>query len=1339
MKTKFLILFFFAFAALKAQIHFYYYQNFDSAQVTGWSYYHLSGSADLQVGIPQTTFCNAAYSTPNVLATNLAGTNPLSALMYAQTPAFDLSDTTINYVVGFRYKSNLAATNGCNLQYSLDTGVTWTVLCGTPSDYMNWGTTNLSGIGKSFAGNQNLWTKALHKLTAVRGQSSVIFRFQFTSMNSASQYAGFYIDDFSIVPDFYDYGAAVGTTCNASANFTSFIFKGSISLVESFSPLVAITNKFYFSYDNIFDAGDSLIDAHSLTLFTSLPNYSRTLNMIPNLAPGDYYIFYHVNSTNSVQELNLSNNVSYMILHIEPTLVVPWSENFDDSTRQWQIFSGSSYNLPNNLIRVGNARETRAYGTHSGDSALYSIRNYAATSTPHTFITPFLDLRTSPNSILCFWLKRQYGLSNLNLNIVNSNAVSSNYSFGMLAPLDDHHTDSRWDCECFSLSSLNNAPSAKIGISLPTDNYSFFVIDDIYVGVSRPDLSVDNNDVKFTASNDVSDLFSLKLYSGRLGTTSGTEIVFYFSTDSIYDAGDTWLTTLVPPAVPDTGFSILSFTYTKQSTSLPYYFILYAIDTANTLDEMREYNNEGYFKVYQSQVQSLPYTNDFEQPATDWRHDALYGTDMWMQGTPPSTSVIRPYSGTQGFTLDTNRKDTLSLCRLYTPIFDLTQLTHPVLSFNLDMSSVYPYGMTYTACYMNMEYSVDGGANWQVLDTMSNSFHLWYFTIPMNPNAWTNQPCQGMTSTDYLENYHDHVFPDRVYNTDIRSNRNTLLVLDLGPLGGNSRIQFRYNLVSARGFQFDGPMIDDFSIEEAYSDLSIGYSRNLMIDPTTASFPVNTTLYNKGNFLAPASRINYYLSHDTIFDLSDAYVGGVDVGHFSPASYFTYFSIMRLQSGIAGNYDYLIYVPDANNTVVESDETNNIGYWNLNTHQVFNSFPYQSDFLPVNVDGWTWYNDSIPGHYNDRNFKNNSMLSNYLNNYQTSGFYTNSENSSSISLFPIKFLQSPAFDFSTTDVVNLSFDKIAIGAQYTDGGNLQFSYDGGLNWNILTASMGNATNWYNINAMSNLGNEPGWGNYTQTYVPATFSTSLLGGYSNVVFRIKYKSNFYPNPGGFNGFAFDNFQIATTQADYTANDHFSTNVLNATLTNNSITIPYSITNTGPTNGRSCKLKYYWSTDTIFNSTDPLISTVYQVPIGIGATYTGNTTINYVLPVTQFNYYIFCKVDANDTIHETNEVNNLNSYHLIFDQLSGIENNIQAISSAYVYDGIAYLTINQDLLPEQVEVNVYNNHGELITVDHLKSNQTNKIQYPVPAGLAAGVYIIQFKLPGGFAYCRYVSIE
>jgi hypothetical protein len=1335
MKTRFLVLFLFFWTAMHSQV-FYYNQNFDSAQATGWAYYHTSGSNDWQVGSPQTTFCNIAYSTPNVLATNLTGTNPPSSLMYAQTPMFDLSDTTVPYAIGFRYKSSLVAANGCNLQYSLDSGATWGVLYGsTPNDYYNWGTANVSGIGRAFTGNQSVWTKALHKLTVVRGEPSVIFRFQFTSMNSSTQNAGFYIDDFMIGPDIHDYGATMGAVCNASANFTTFIFKASITLTECLNPVVAITDKFYFSYDNIFDAGDSLIDMHSFTLMTSLPNYTRTLNMIPNLTPGDYYIFYHVNSTNTVQELNLSNNVSYMILHIEPTLFVPWSENFDDTISDWQVFSGSSYNIPNSLTRVGKSRNTRAYDTHSGDSALYTIRNYSTTATPHTFITPFLDLRNSPNNIMCFWLQRQYNVGNFNMSIVKSNAVSSNYSYTTLAPLDDHHKDSRWDCECFSLGTLNNAASAKVGISMPTNNTLFYVLDDVYIGAAKPDLSIDNNDVKFTAGNDITDTMKVKLYNSGLGVTSGAAIDFYFSTDSIYDAGDTWLTTLTPPTVPDTAYTVLSFVYTKQSTSLPYYFILYAIDTVNALDEMREFNNEGYLKVHQSQLYTLPYTNDFEQPATEWRHDALYGTDMWMQGASPSNSLIQPYSGTQGFTIDSARKDTFSLSRLYTPIFDLTQLTHPVLSFNLDMSSYYFYAQTYQACYMNMEYSIDGGANWQVLDTMSNSLHLWYFTSPMQPHAWTNHPYQGMTSTSYLEHFDDHVFPDRIYNTDIKGNRYTLMVLDLGPLAAHKRIQFRYNLVSTRGMLFDGPMLDDFTIKEAHPDLTVGYSRDLMVDPNAVQFPVNTTLYNKGNFLAPASRIDYYLSVDTILDATDMYVGGVDIGHFSPASYFSYFSIMRLQTGhTAGEFDYLIYVPDANNTVTESDEANNIGHWNLNTHQVFNSFPYQSDFLPLHVNGWTWYHDSITGNYNDRYFMNNCMLT-AIN--APNGFFARSENSSSYNLFPKNFLQSPAFDFSTSDVVNISFDKISIGALYTDGGNLQFSTDGGTSWTILTASMGYATNWYNINAMSHLGNEPGWGNSSSTYVPATFSTSQLGGLSNVIFRFKYRCSSYPNPTLFNGFALDNFHIDATQADYNADDHFSTNVLNATLTNNSITIPYSITNNGPTNGRSCRLKYYWSVDTIFDPSDVLISNVYQSPIGIGATYTGNTILNYVLPVTQFNYYIFCRVDANDTIHETDEANNLNSYHLIFDQLSGIENNTLANSAAYVYDETAYLTISQGLLPEQVEVAVYNSHGELVVSDQVKSGQSNKIQYELPAGLADGIYIVKFIVAGGFVSCRYVS--
>src|SRR5258708_22207254 len=59
---------------------------------------------------------------------------------------------------------------------------------------------------------------------------------------------------------------------------------------------------------------------------------------------------------------------------------------------------------------------------------------------------------------------------------------------------------------------------------------------------------------------------------------------------------------------------------------------------------------------------------------------------------------------------------------LYTPVFDLTQLNKPVIEFDMKHYN-----------YINMHYSIDGGATWIVLSTHNSYFSRWY-SIP--PQTW---------------------------------------------------------------------------------------------------------------------------------------------------------------------------------------------------------------------------------------------------------------------------------------------------------------------------------------------------------------------------------------------------------------------------------------------------------------------------------------------------------------------------------------------------------------------------------------------------------------------------
>ena len=58
-------------------------------------------------------------------------------------------------------------------------------------------------------------------------------------------------------------------------------------------------------------------------------------------------------------------------------------------------------------------------------------------------------------------------------------------------------------------------------------------------------------------------------------------------------------------------------------------------------------------------------------------------------------------------------------------------------------------------------------------------------------------------------------------------------------------------------------------------------------------------------------------------------------------------------------------------------------------------------------------------------------------------------------LTPLFYIESPTFNFTTynsDEPLILSFDVMCIGSNFTNGGNMQYSIDGGQTWIVMTTS-----------------------------------------------------------------------------------------------------------------------------------------------------------------------------------------------------------------------------------------------------------------------------------------------
>ena len=127
-------------------------------------------------------------------------------------------------------------------------------------------------------------------------------------------------------------------------------------------------------------------------------------------------------------------------------------------------------------------------------------------------------------------------------------------------------------------------------------------------------------------------------------------------------------------------------------------------------------------------VNSYPYLENFEAGDGGYYHDGY--KDSWQYGTPASTNINKAASGTKAWKTNlSGNYSNLEVSYLYSPCFDLSGLTKPMLSFSM-ASDIENCGNTLCdAAYL--EYSYDGinwtklGASGQGTNWYDSTFNIW--------------------------------------------------------------------------------------------------------------------------------------------------------------------------------------------------------------------------------------------------------------------------------------------------------------------------------------------------------------------------------------------------------------------------------------------------------------------------------------------------------------------------------------------------------------------------------------------------------------------------------------
>jgi hypothetical protein len=173
-------------------------------------------------------------------------------------------------------------------------------------------------------------------------------------------------------------------------------------------------------------------------------------------------------------------------------------------------------------------------------------------------------------------------------------------------------------------------------------------------------------------------------------------------------------------------------------------------------------------------INSFPYLEGFESNDGNWY--AKGTNNSWAWGTPAKTVINKAANGTKAWvtSLTGNYKNN-ELSYLYSPCFDLSGLTQPVLSF----SHIFLIEDNCPCDYTWVEYSTDGGVTWNKLGT--NGAGVNWYNDPTFLNQWRYS----------LTTWH-------------------VASLDIPTTGSN--VRFRFVMSSDAGFNTEGVGVDDIHI-----------------------------------------------------------------------------------------------------------------------------------------------------------------------------------------------------------------------------------------------------------------------------------------------------------------------------------------------------------------------------------------------------------------------------------------------------------------------------------------------------------------------------------------------
>jgi hypothetical protein len=1105
---------------LKAQITPPYINNFNTeADTIGWNSFANYGDNNWQISV---FYGWGNWPLAFGWTTNKDDVTQDSTESFLVSPKFDLSDTSDSYILSFIHEpDNTPSTkNYFTLEYSIDDS-TWHEFVEE-----NYRTSNWLDSGKGF----NLFgeVRSSVELKSLQGNAGV--RFRFKAKNKRWWSDVWFIDSFEVVKEYENLSIKINDSFSSVGKyFTSInIYRSIVKYFNFFQ--IERTNRrvnFYYSSDTIFDVNDVFLD--STLLYMSYSNYIEKNVAFDNenIFAGDNYVLAVVDPENITEESNEIDNIGAIPIEVLETFETPIKLNFDSSTH---FFNHSE----NDGWSIGVPNMFHAEKARSGKNSLHAFTTF--NDNYKSLVSPYINFTNTSNNFFCFWYK--HSAISTTSALINFSTLQPDSIVGRPLSFSNEakytipaNPSPGWDCFCADISEYDNQKTATFKLSV--SNVDAIEIDDFYIGESMPNLAIEGEkELLYSLNSQLSDTLHYYYYNGGTEPVGKLSTAFYYSLDSIFDQTDLLLTIKQEDSLAGQTNVFTSITYSKPPNIPEEYFIVYKTDVGEEVIEMFEEDNVGFFKITNIEKREVPYFQDFESGADGWKHTASLGNDDWEIGIP-SSPIYSKYITSNAFVTNLSGiVDSNARMHLLTPIFDLTTIENPVLEFD---AYSFRFGRYTTA---NIMYSTNGGSTWIILDTTNVSYKNMYYPQEFKSISGTDGSLYPLGTHHFPYGY----YPSTPTFTYFRSYQGRdyddsyHFILDLSFLENEANIQFMFVYGNISNYS-EGLVIDNFSISSAYDQFEFIDVKSIMAHNKDARIKQNCILKNNGNYISNPLQVNIHLSTDSTLQESDKLIATKYLKKLLPNKK----RIFNLDIATPNNYkEYNYLLLEVVDTVTKGVKTVGVMPLDMDISKTYeyNNTPLLYDFNEEIIDGWKWYHDSTgysshQGHrfrhkllFNETNLLYNIAQGSewFLEPIDALGYNV------PINQYPTYYIESPPFDFYKARVDEISFDIMCAATtfQYREGGNFQYSVDGGKTFKTFTKNdCLYTTNWYNVPEIESLDEEPGWA-WLPEWKNVKIASPNLTGYENVIFRFKYRAKHRYELPGIQGFKLDNFKITAEQ-------------------------------------------------------------------------------------------------------------------------------------------------------------------------------------------------------------------